>query len=61
MLQIAKGQFFICYMVVSGLNLGHYQVDSLTHPLLISVFTIQSLRHWDHHKVPKPDQVLCGV
>ena len=30
--------FLIYYLIVPGLNLGHYQEDSFTYPILITVF-----------------------
>ena len=32
--------FFNCYLAAPWPNLGHYRGDSLTHPMLITVFYI---------------------
>ena len=40
--------FFNCYLVAPQPTLGHYREDSLTHPMLITVFYwFQPKGHWE--------------
>ena len=62
MLQIAKGQFFYLLFDCLTAEFGSLSRGQPHSPIVNHcVFTIQSLRHWDPDKLPKPDQVLCGI
>ena len=55
--------FFNCYLAVPRPTLGHSQGDSLTNPMLITVFVhIRPEGHQEPHKgwVPKPSRAPSG-
>ena len=63
MIHVANSKRSIFYLLYGCLRaeFGSLSSGQSHSPIVNQCFYIQSLRHWDPHKVPKPDQVLCGV